>query len=164
MGVRWQPICEKNIFFLFLSTPCFKSRQSLQCFLMHYCTNQIIKHNLHVIAWIALHLWPESECVTSFTLPMMCNIAHMDKWKMIYRLKSAVCLALTPRNFAGNQSSDAEKVLQQWIGWYWVNGAPCVDLLHNSDRLHPLAFFQAEYYWFSAQHTPLLSETKSEFD
>ncbi len=88
---------------------------------------------------------------------------------MFYRFKNAARLALTPRNLAGNQSSDAENVLQQWIGWYWVHGAPCVALcghvLHNSDWFTFISFFQAEKYdWFSAQHTPLFPETKSEFD
>jgi len=69
---------------------------------VQYSTNQI----LHIIKHNVCH---GNECGTSLKLLMMCNIAHMHEWQTFYRLKSAVCLARTARNLAGNQSCVADK-------------------------------------------------------
>ncbi len=78
---------------------------------------------------------------------------------MFYRFKNAARLALTPRNLARNQSSDAENVQQQWIGWYWVMVhhvwpyvAMCYIIVTD---LHSLAFFKQSSMTGSLHNTHL---------
>lgn len=131
---------------LSLYTPCAKFTRSwiLNCNEKKCNTVQIrscISWNItYATAGIALQLWPELQCVTSLTLPMTCNIAHMHEWQMFYRLKSAVCLALTARNLAENQSSDADK--RFYSNGLGDTGSMVHHVLHNSDWLHSLAFFK----------------------